>query len=338
MILAFVVGYVPADLVFGKDVWTCTLASASVNVQRVLGLTRRVDAMARTGRSAAEVAETRSPAVRRRELGALLRALRTERRLTIEQVADELLCSPSKVSRLETGQRGASPRDIRDLSELYEIDPAQREHLAELAKEGKSHGWWQSYDLPYATYVGLEAEAVSICDFEPGAVPGLLQTVDYARAIHEGALPRLSPETIDQRLEVRRNRQAILTRAEPPAPQFRAIIDEAVLHRIVGGASVMSAQLDHVIKLSRLPNVTVQVLGYEAGAHPALDSTFILLEFEDPVPGLVYVEGLVGQLYLDRSQDLRRYGLVFERLSTISLSKQKSLDLMSRICADYGKM
>ena len=291
--------------------------------------------MARTGRSATEVAETRNPALRRRELGALLRTLRTERGLTIEQVAEELLCSPSKVSRLETGQRGASPRDIRDLSELYQIDPAQREHLAELAREGKSHGWWQSYDLPYGTYVGLEAEAISICDFEPSAVPGLLQTMDYARAIHEGALPRLSPEIIDQRLEVRRNRQAILTRDEPPAPQLRAIIDEAVLHRVVGGASVMSAQLDHVIRVSELPNVTVQVLGYEAGAHPALDSTFILLEFEDPVPGVVYVEGLVGQLYLDRSQDLRRYEHVFERLGSLALSQQRSRDLMAQVSGDF---
>lgn len=291
--------------------------------------------MERTGRSATEVAETRNPALRRRELGAVLRTLRTERGLTIEQVAEELLCSPSKVSRLETGQRGASPRDIRDLSELYQIDPAQREHLAELAREGKSHGWWQSYDLPYGTYVGLEAEAISICDFEPSAVPGLLQTMDYARAIHEGALPRLSPEIIDQRLEVRRNRQAILTRDEPPAPQLRAIIDEAVLHRVVGGASVMSAQLDHVIRVSELPNVTVQVLGYEAGAHPALDSTFILLEFEDPVPGVVYVEGLVGQLYLDRSQDLRRYEHVFERLGSLALSQQRSRDLMAQVSGDF---
>ena len=290
--------------------------------------------MARTGRNAAKVAETRSPVLRRRELGAMLRALRTERGLTVEQVAEELLCSPSKVSRLETGQRGASARDIRDLSELYEIDPAQREHLAELAKEGKSHGWWQSYDLPYGTYVGLEAEATSICDFEPGAIPGLLQTPDYARAIHEGALPRLSREIINQRLEVRRNRQAILTRDEPPASQFQAILDEAVLHRVVGGPSVMAAQIDRVIDACERPNITVQVLPFAAGAQPALDSTFILLEFED-LPGVVYVEGLVGHLYVERSGDVQRYVQVFERLRTISLDEQKSLDLMSRKRAEF---
>jgi transcriptional regulator with XRE-family HTH domain len=266
----------------------------------------------------------------------MLRALRTDRGLTVEQVAEELLCSPSKVSRLETGQRGASARDIRDLSQLYEIDPAQREHLAELAKAGRSHGWWQSYDLPYGTYVGLEAEATSICDFEPGAVPGLLQTPDYARAIHEGAMPRLSPEIISQRLEVRRNRQAILTRDEPPAPQFQAIIDEAALHRVVGGPSVMVAQIDQVIEACKHPNITVQVLPFAAGAHPALDSTFILLEFEG-LPGVVYVEGLVGHLYLERSHDVALYEQVFERLREISLSEQRSVELMSQMSAGYRK-
>jgi len=279
--------------------------------------------------------DARSPTVRRRELGALLRAMRTEAGLTVEQVAEALLVSPSKVSRLETGHRGVSARDIRDLSELYGVtDPAMREHLDDLAKEGKRQAWWQPYDLPYATYVGLEAEAVMISDFESGVVPGLLQTPDYARAVHEANMPRLSPAVIEQRIEVRRTRQSILTRDDEP-PKLRAIADEAILHRVVGGPAVMAAQLDHVIQACELPNITVQVIPYDAGAHPALDSTFILLMFAPPVPGVVYVDGLVGQVYLERPQDVQRYTEIFDRLLTFSLGEQASIDLMARVSATY---
>jgi transcriptional regulator with XRE-family HTH domain len=291
----------------------------------------------RKGRSEAELAETRSPVLRRRELGALLRALRTEAGLTVEQVAESILVSPSKVSRLETGQRGASLRDIRDLCNLYQVQPAQRENMVTLARQGRGQAWWQPYGLPYETYVGLEAEAAHISDYEPGVFPGLLQIPDYARAIHESAMPRLSPAVIEQRIEVRLIRQAVLTREEAPPPLLEAIIDEAILHRPVGGPSVMSAQIDSVIEASELPNVTVRVLPFAAGAHPALDSTFILLEFEDPLPGVVYVEGLVGLLYVERSQDVQRYRQVFERLQTVSLDEHRSVDLMSRMSAAYKK-
>lgn len=282
------------------------------------------------GKERPRVADARSPTVRRRELGALLRALRTDAGMTVEQVADALLVSPSKVSRLETGQRGASARDIRDLCGLYRVDdPEQREHLATLAKEGREQAWWQPFDLPYATYVGLESAAVSISDFEPGVFPGLLQTSDYARAIHEAALPRLSPAGIDQRIEVRRGRQAVLTRDDPP--EFAVVIDEAVLHRVVGGPLVMAAQMDRVIEACALPNVNVRVLPYSAGAYPAQDSTFTLLTFTPPVPGVVYVDGLVGQMYLEKASDVGRYTQVFDRLCTLSLSQQQSLDLMARL-------
>jgi hypothetical protein len=257
--------------------------------------------------------------------------------MTVEQVAESLLCSPSKVSRLETGHRSASARDIRDLSDLYRVDPAQREHLTELARESKVQAWWQPYDLPYATYVGLEGEAICISDYEPGVFPGLLQTPDYARVIHEQAMPKLSSDVIEQRIEVRLVRQAALTREEPAPPKLDAIIDEAVLHRAVGGPEIMSAQISRVIEACELPNVTVRVLPFAAGAHPALDSTFILLEFEESVPGVVYVEGLVGHLFLERASDVQRYRQVFERLRTTSLNERKSLDLMSSRRAMYEK-
>lgn len=214
--------------------------------------------------------EDGSPTVRRRELGAILRKLRVDSGLTVEQVAEQLLCSPSKISRLETGHRGASTRDIRDLCDLFQVVSERRDYLTTLAREGTRKAWWQPYDLPYATYVGLESAAVTISDFEPGVFPGLLQTPAYARAVHEAAFPLLSPEVIDQRIEVRRARQQALVRDKPP--QLAAIVDEAVLHRVVGGPDVMVGQLVHVIEASQLDNITVQVLPYSAGAHPALGS------------------------------------------------------------------
>ena len=274
-----------------------------------------------------------SPTVRRRELGTRLRALRTGADLTVEQVAEQLLCSPSKISRLETGQRGASPRDIRDLCDLYGVQGSEREYLGALAREGGRRAWWQPYDLPYATYVGLEAEAVSIKDFEPGVFPGLLQAPGYARILHERAMPRRSADVIDQRIEERRTRQEILFRDEPP--QLTAIIDESVLHRVVGGAEVMREQLERVIQASRRPHITVQVLPFSAGAHPALDSTFVVLEFAPPVAGVVYAEGLVGNIYRERPEDVQRYKDIFEYLSDTSLSPRDSAELMTKMSALY---
>jgi len=282
---------------------------------------------------ATRVAGGRSPTVRRRELGTRLRALRTEADLTVEQVAEQLLCSPSKISRLETGHRGASARDIRDLCDLYQVDPTQRDYLAALAREGSRKAWWQPYDLPYATYVGLEAEAVAISDFEPGVFPGLLQTPAYARILHERAMPRLSTEIIEQRVDERRIRQEILTRDNPP--RLDTVVDESVLHRNVGGPQVMSDQLGKVIEASSNLGVTIRILPFSIGAHPALDSTFVVLEFAPPVPGVVYAEGLVGHIYRERPEDFRRYMDIFEYLSEVALSPERSLALIAKMKARY---
>jgi transcriptional regulator with XRE-family HTH domain len=278
-----------------------------------------------------------SPTVRRRELGAVLRAMRNERGMTVDQVAAALLCSASKVSRMETGHRGATARDVRDLCDLYEVvDPGARARIARLAAEGKQQGWWQSYELDYfSTYVGLEEEATSLSHFQSAAVPGLLQTPAYARAMHEVAVPEMTSERIDQLIEVRLTRQQLLTR-HPPL-RLWAVLDEAVLHRLVGGYSVMSEQLSRLVQAAELPHVTIQVISYEAGAHPAMESTFYILEFTQPAPTLVYVEGLVGSIYLERPQDIRRYQQVFERLCNMALSPQESIEVMARIGAKYNR-
>jgi transcriptional regulator with XRE-family HTH domain len=282
------------------------------------------------------VPEVRSPAVRRRELGAVLRALRNEKGLTVEQVAESLLCSASKVSRMETGHGLATPRDIRDLCDLYEVsDPRERDRMMTLAREGKRRAWWQSYDLAYATYAGLETEAVSISAFQSSVVHGLLQTADYARAINEGAMPRLSPEQIDLQIEAKLTRQRILARDNPPS--FSVILDEAALHRMAGGRRVMADQLAGIRDMSARPDIMVQVLPFELGAHPAVESNFTILELPDPTPGVVFVEGLIGSTYLERPEDLARYREIFGRLQSIALSPQDTADLIADLSCKYRK-
>jgi transcriptional regulator with XRE-family HTH domain len=287
-------------------------------------------------KDATYVPEVRSPTVRRRELGALLRKLRTEKGLTVEQAAEQLMFSMSKLSRMETGHGVATPRDIRDVCSLYEVtDKAERERMLKLAAEGKQAGWWQSYDLPYSTYVGLEAEATAISDFQSSVVPGLLQTADYARAGHEGAMPRLSPKEIERRIEAKLTRQALLEQDDPP--DFSAVLDEAVLHRMVGGPAVMSAQLGRLIEAANRPKVTIQVIPFTLGAHPGVESNFNILEMPSPTPGVVFVEGLVGSIYLERSEELTRYRQIFERLQVISLSPKDTIALIAEIRAQSAK-
>jgi transcriptional regulator with XRE-family HTH domain len=280
------------------------------------------------------VQTTSSPIVRRRELGALLKALRTEKGWTAEQVAERLLVSPSKISRLENGHRGASARDIRDLCNLYGVDDDERQRLLELARQGKQRAWWQPLGLPYSTYVGLEDAATSISDYGLGFIPGLLQTADYAHAIVQAAVPRWVPEVVEQRVEARMTRQQLLVREN--APYFEAVVDESVLHRVVGSPAIMRAQLEQLLKLSELPNVTLRVIRYQAGTLPAGNNKFIILSFALPtVSDVVFVEGLTGDLYLDDPRDVEIYNATFRTLLQLSDDADVTREIISSIIPTY---
>lgn len=277
---------------------------------------------------------TSSPTVRRRELGIQLRAFRTRRGWTVEQVAERLLVSPSKISRLETGQRGASARDIRDISDLYELGDDDRKRLADLAKAGKQHPWWQPLSLPYSTYIGLEADATSIRDYGLGVMPGLLQTPDYARAVLQAIVPHRTPDEVEHLIEGRVARQRRVLAAESP-PQFRAILDASVLHRVVGSRAVMQAQLQRLIEMSHLPNVTVKVVPYEAGPLPVPNNKFIILSFSDAVlPDVVFVEGLTGDLYMDRKDDIDTYNSAFQALDQLAASPDQTRGMIRTILTE----
>jgi hypothetical protein len=226
---------------------------------------------------------------------------------------------------------------MRDLCDLYQVtDTAERDRLMTLAREGKQRAWWQEYGLPYGPYVGLEAEAASIKDYNSDVVTGLLQIEGYARALLQAAEPPLKPEAVEQRVEARLKRQALLAR-DGGSPRFHCILDEVALHRHVGGSAVMRAQLAHIIETAALPNVTFQLVPLDSGAHPAMDSTFVIMEFGEPtVNDVVYVEGLVGNIYLEATTELERYNRVFSLLSNIAASPDESIALLSSIAGSYG--
>ncbi|QIS04029.1 helix-turn-helix domain-containing protein [Nocardia brasiliensis] len=282
----------------------------------------------------AVVAE-RGPTVLRIALGGQLRKLRESKNITREAAGDAIRGSHAKISRLELGRTGFKERDIRDLLTLYGVDDVEeRQRFLELARQANEPGWWHRYSdlLPqwFGTYLGLEQAASKIRTYEAHLVPGLLQTPDYARAVV--ALGYEDADT-DRRVQVRQRRQEILHRTDPPV--VWAVIDEAALHRPVGGPRVQREQLEHLIELAQLPNVTIQVLPYSAGEHAAAGSSFSILRFaEAELPDIVYLEHLTSALYLDRRQDLALYLSVMDRLSVQAERPEKSMEILAGYAAE----
>jgi transcriptional regulator with XRE-family HTH domain len=257
-----------------------------------------------------------SPTVRRRRLGIELRRLREAAGLTIDQVAERLECSLSKISRIEKGQVSTTTRDVRDLLEIYGLTGEARDELIQLAREARQSGWWKAYsDTRGVLAAGMEAEAATIRQYEALLVPGLLQTADYARALLRVLLPGEDSEEIERRVQLRLKRQAQLTQDDPPT--LWVVLDEAALWRPVGGTDVMREQLLRLAELAQLRSVTLQVLPFAAGEHAALDGAFTILGFpEQAHPDIVYVEHRTGDLWLENPKELDHYKLVFERLHT----------------------
>lgn len=272
-----------------------------------------------------------SPTVRQRELGKRLRELRNGQGLTVEEVAEKLLCSATKISRAETGARRPSLRDVRDLCALYNVSPEESAQLMDLAREAGQHGWWTQYDdLKIPQLIGLEQEATAITCFGMYFVPALLQTEDYAAAIMKGILPRIDPDILRQRVEARMRRQQLLQQPKPP--RYRALLEEAALHRQVGGAAVMNAQLGKILQLIQEEKATVQVIPYGAGAYAAMDSNFVYLEFgESSLPGVVFVERLEAMLYQEKPTELARYAESLEYLRDVALTPRDSAKFIAEI-------
>ncbi|MFJ4657289.1 helix-turn-helix domain-containing protein [Nocardia sp. NPDC088792] len=285
------------------------------------------------GRADSAVAE-RGPTALRIAVGSQLRKLREKSGITREAAGEHIRGSHAKISRLELGRTGFKERDIRDLLALYGVDdPEEREQFLELVVRANQPGWWHRYSdlLPpwFETYLGLEHAAKSIRTYEGQLVPGLLQTADYARSV----VALGHDENSERRVSLRRRRQELLTR--PGAPSFWAVLDESVLRRPVGGTSVLRAQIDHLIEMSELHNVTIQVLPYAAGGHAAAGSSFTMLRFAEPeLPDIVYLEQLTSALYLDRRQDLELYRQVMDQLSVQAEPPERSRKRLAEIAAE----
>jgi transcriptional regulator with XRE-family HTH domain len=259
---------------------------------------------------------TRAPTGRRRRLGAELRRLREEAGLTIDRVAEVLECSPSKVSRIETGQVSATPRDVRDMLGLYRVDDERLEAMVQVAREARQRGWWQKFvDVPdgVPAYVGLEAAATSIDVYMSLIVPALLQTPDYARAVIAAVRPDLPASELDRRVELRLRRQELLDQERPPV--LRVLLDDALLRRPVGGPGVMAAQRRRLLADADRPAVTIQVLEVAAGAQAGMDGPFTIFGFQAPAErDVVALDSAADALYLEGPEDVARYRRVFELL------------------------
>ena len=280
-----------------------------------------------------------NPTVRRRRLGQELRRLREIKGMTAEEVAERLLVSQSKISRLENGRRSISQRDVRDLCGVYEVeDHRVVDSLMQMAKDSRQQGWWHAFgDIPYSVYIGLETDAESLRVYEPQVVPGLLQTRQYAEALINGALPESAPSDIEKRVSVRARRQDRINAPEHPL-RLWAVVDESALRRMVGGRQVMTDQLEHLIEQSNLPHVTIQVLPFEMGAHPGINGQYAILEFPDAADSsVVYIEGVTSDLYLEKANDVQRYSVMYEHLRAQALNVEQTREFISDIAKGYTR-
>src|SRR5215472_12828942 len=280
-----------------------------------------------------------SPTVRRKRLGIELRRLREQAGLTCEDVGQRLDCSGTRISRIETGRISIKPGDVRELLEIYGLTGTEADSLVQLSREARRKGWWHTYGgvLPtwFEAYVGLEAEAVRLRDFQSMVVPGVLQTEDYARAVLKAAPNAATPEAIDRQVALRMERQAIL--AQPNPPDMWVILSESVLRVQVGGPAVMRAQLRRLIDVAERSSVTMQVLPFTTAAHVQPISPFTILDFPDLAdPTVVYLEHLTGSLFLENTDEVRRYTVVFDHLRAEALGSSPSVDLIARIAAELA--
>ncbi|TMR03743.1 helix-turn-helix domain-containing protein [Actinomadura soli] len=278
--------------------------------------------------------------VPRRQLGRHLRRLRTDARMTVIGAAKALEWSETKVWRIETGQTSLRSHDVELMCHVYGAPRDLKVALMGLAKETKQKGWWHAYGdvIPdtFDLFIGLEEAAETLEEYSPELVPGLLQTPDYYRALLDRNRPGLQDEEVELKAQLRVKRQILITRTVAP-PTLRAVLNEAVVRRVVGGAEVMVPQLHRLAELNELPHVALRVLPFSAGAHQGFDTgPFILMRFlttgdgRGHEPPTVYVQGFTGALYLDKANEIDRYADAFAAVWDDALPEDESSSLFRR--------
>jgi transcriptional regulator with XRE-family HTH domain len=279
-----------------------------------------------------------SPTARRRRLGIELRRLREAAEMRGEHVAGRLGWSVTKVSRIETGKVTVHHGDVRDLLDLYGISDEQlRDALITLARESKQKGWWHVYGdvlaRTFEIYVGLESAASAIRMYQPQLIPGVLQNEDYARAVIRSIQIADTPMEIERRVELRMARQEQFYASK--TPKLWLILDEAVLHREVGGRKTMQAQLRRLADTADDPRITIQILEASVGSHVGMSGRFVILEFPDYSElDLVYIELMNDDLYLEREADVRSYSVAFDHLRAKALDPDASIELIAQVARE----
>lgn len=284
--------------------------------------------------------------VPRRQLGRMLREARTNAGITIEAAADALEYSRQKIWRIEGGMCVVRSLDVKAMCELYGVSPELTEAMRGLAAETKAKGWWHAYGdaIPhwFELYVGLESAASHLRGYDESLIIGILQTKEYAEALFRLDQPNASDEERERTVEVRMQRQVILTRRLPKPARLDSILSEAVLRRVVESPRLMVDQLRHLLQMAELPNMSLRVLPLAAGPHSgAVGGSFMILDFppekgrSSAEPSIVYSESLTGAIYLDRPNELAAYEEAWQGLTTLALNEGQSRELINKIIGEF---
>jgi transcriptional regulator with XRE-family HTH domain len=277
------------------------------------------------------------PTARRMILGTQLRRLRERAEISRAEAGYSIRGSESKISRLELGRVGFKERDVTDLLTMYGVtDLDEREQFLSLVKQSNQPGWWHRYNdlMPrwFDDFVGLEEAAARIQAYELQFVPGLMQTEDYARAIASHGRPEAANDDVERMVALRMRRQKVLM--SPKAPRLWAVVDESVLHRPIGGRKVLKEQVERILELTALPNISLQVVPYRMSGYAA-EGAFTLLRFAEPeLPNIAYVEHLTGALYLEKPDEIESYSRALDRLAVDAETPDRSRQFLTKIRAE----
>ncbi|MEU9450880.1 helix-turn-helix transcriptional regulator [Streptomyces sp. NPDC048277] len=279
-----------------------------------------------------------APTVLRMILGRRLQERRQEAGVSLEDAARALRVAPLTIRRLEKAEVALKPLYVEKLLETYGADRQETEEFVAFAERANEPGWWHTYRdvLPtwFSAYVSLETGAKTLRTYEPHYVTGLLQTREYARAVLGGGFPNDRDEDLERRVNLRLHRQALLERTD--APTLWVVMEEAVLHRVVGGPEVMRAQIERLLEVMELEHVSVDVVPFTAGAHVGACAPFTYFRFEEPeLPDVVYSEILSGAMYLDQRSDVVAHLEAHNRMSLLT-SDAQSTALLNRMRKEYA--
>ncbi|MFI9404191.1 helix-turn-helix domain-containing protein [Nocardia sp. NPDC052316] len=277
--------------------------------------------------------------VRLRRLASMLQVMREQAGLSKEDVSAKTGINVTTLYRIETAQARPQRRTLQAMLDLYGVTDEQREDAMELLsdalKPGMSRAYEGSVSEVYAAYINFEAEALSARHYQTSTIPGLLQTMEYATAVIDTSMPKVEAAIMEDRARARMDRAANLTKEDPL--ELWVVMDEAAIRRTVGGPAVMHGQLDRLLQETKRKNVILQILPFDAGAHPGMAGSFTLLDFHDPAdPELVYVEGIAGDELIEGHPEIRRFGVIFDQLRAMALSPRDSAEMIMDAAARMG--